>query len=347
MLYVDNDNITDPRINLAIEEHLLRNLRIEEPIVLFYINEPSVIIGRNQNSAEEIDPGYIDQRGIHVVRRISGGGAVYHDLGNLNFSFITQGSEDLHNFARFTNPVIQVLGDLGVACELRGKSDIFAAGKKISGNAQYATASRMFSHGTLLFDTDIGEMLKALNPRQVKIESNAVQSVRNFVTNIRELLPFDMDVYELKQALLHGLFGRDLFGRGIFRRGIFRRGIFEKDDIPTYQLEVADWEQIQQISAERYGAWDWNYGHSPKFNIQKSDRFPIGVIDVRIDVDGGIIQGIRIYGDFSGTRDVIDLEEQLVGIRYDPEAITESLSQVDLRSYFGELEKQAFVSLLY
>ncbi len=327
MLYVDNDNITDPRINLAIEEHLLRNLRIEEPIVLFYINEPSVIIGRNQNSTEEIDPGYIDQRGIHVVRRISGGGAVYHDLGNLNFSFITQGKEDLHNFARFTNPVIKVLGDLGVECELRGKSDIFAAGKKISGNAQFATASRMFSHGTLLFDTDIRKMLRALNPRQVKIESNAVQSVRNFVTNIRELLPTDMDVYELKHALLDGL--------------------FVSEDIPTYQLEAADWEQIQQISAERYGTWDWNYGHSPKFKIQKSDRFPIGVIDVRIDVEEGIIQGIRIYGDFSGTRDVIDLEEQLVGIRYDPKAIAESLSQVDLRSYFGELEKQAFVNLLY
>jgi lipoate-protein ligase A len=272
MLYVDNDNITDPWVNLAIEEHLLRNLQIAEPIVLFYINEPSVIIGRNQNSIEEIDPAYIKQQGIRVVRRISGGGAVYHDLGNLNFSFITQGKEDLHNFGRFTDPVIQVLGGLGVEAELRGKSDIFAAGKKISGNAQYAAANRMFSHGTLLFDTDIREMLRALNPKQVTIESNAVQSVRNFVTNIRDLLPSDMDVGQLKQELLRGIFG--------------------SDDIPAYSLEAADWEQIRQISAERYGTWDWNYGHSPKFNIQKSERFPVGVIDVRMDVEGGLIQGI-------------------------------------------------------
>ena len=265
-------------------------------------NRP-VIIGRNQNSIEEIDPGYIDERGIHVVRRISGGGAVYHDLGNLNFSFITQGREDLHNFARFTDPVIEVLGELGVEAELRGKSDIFAGGRKISGNAQYATASRMFSHGTLLFDTDIKEMLRALNPRQVKIESNAVQSVRNFVTNIREHLPSDMDVYELKQALLRGIFGS----------GVSGRGIVEAEDIPTYPLEVSDWSQIQQISAECYSTWDWNYGHAPKFNIQKSDRFPAGVIDARMDVEGGTIRGIRIYGDFSGERDVIDLEEQLVG----------------------------------
>ena len=208
MYYVDNDNVTDPRVNLAIEEHLLRNLQIPEPLVLFYINEPSVIIGRNQNSIEEIDPEYVKRRGIRVVRRISGGGAVYHDLGNLNFSFITQEREDLHNFGRFTDPVIKVLGELGVEAELRGKSDIFADGKKISGNAQYASANRMFSHGTLLFDTDIREMLRALNPKQVTIESNAVKSVRNFVTNIRDLLPSDMDVIDLKQALLQGIFGK-------------------------------------------------------------------------------------------------------------------------------------------
>lgn len=327
MLYVDNDNITDARVNLAIEEHLLRNLQIAEPIVLFYINDPSVIIGRNQNSIEEIDPAHIKRQGIRVVRRISGGGAVYHDLGNLNFSFITQGRENLHNFARFTDPVIRVLGELGMEAELRGKSDIFAAGKKISGNAQYATANRMFSHGTLLFDTDIREMLKALNPKQVTIESNAVQSVRNFVTNIRDLLPSSMSVSELKLALL--------------------RGIFESDDIPAYSLEAADWEQIRQISSERYGTWEWNYGHSPKFNIRKSERFPVGAIDVRLDVEGGMIQGIRIYGDFAGERDIIDLEEQLVGIRYDTGAIESALSQVDIRPYFGELDKNAFLGLLY
>lgn len=327
MLYVDNNNITDPRINLAIEEHLLRNLQIAEPILLFYINEPSVIIGRNQNTIEEIDTGYVKERGIHVVRRISGGGAVYHDLGNLNFSFITRGREDLHNFARFTDPVIRILGDLGLEAELRGKSDIFAAGKKISGNAQYATSGRMFSHGTLLFDTDIKEMLRALNPRQVYIESKAVQSVRNFVTNIRELLPDDMTVGDLKQALLQGL--------------------FEKGEIPSYNLESADWEQIQQISTSRYCSWDWNYGHSPKFNIQKSGRFPVGVIDARMDVESGTIQGIRIYGDFTGERDVIELEEQLVGIRYDPEAMASALSNIDIRPYFGELERTEFIDLLY
>ena len=169
MLFVDNAGMTDPRVNLALEEHLLRNVRVDEPILLFYINEPAVILGRNQNTLAEIDPDYVAEKGIHVVRRLSGGGAVFHDLGNLNFSFITNGDEHLHDFARFTEPVVAVLRGLGVEAALQGKSDIFANGRKISGNAQYLSRGRMFSHGTLLFDTSIEQMLLSLNPRQVQI----------------------------------------------------------------------------------------------------------------------------------------------------------------------------------
>jgi len=327
MLFVDNGNITNPRLNLAVEEHLLRNVRVDEPILLFYINEPSVIIGRNQNTLEEIDPDYIKHKGIHVVRRLSGGGAVYHDRGNLNFSFITPGRQDLHNFAKFTEPVIAVLGELGVIAELRGRSDIFATGKKISGNAQYSTAGRMFSHGTILFDTDLEVMLKALNPRQVNIESKAVQSVRSFVTNIQELLAEDMTIDSLKTALLTGIFGRG--------------------EIPTYLLSDDDWEKIHQISAARYQEWDWNYGHSPNFHLGKSERFPVGKIDVRINVEKGVITEIKIYGDFTGMLKVEKLEERLIGVRYDSNALASTLERVDLAGYFGKLEKTEFLTLLY
>jgi lipoate-protein ligase A len=326
MLFVDNEGIADPRLNLAIEEHLLRNLDVAEPILLFYINEPSVIIGRNQNTIEETDPEYIKAKGIHVVRRLSGGGAVYHDLGNLNFSFITQGKQDLHNFAKFTGPVIQVLRGLGVTAELKGKSDIFAAGKKISGNAQYSTAGRMFSHGTLLFDTDLEEMLKALNPRQVPIESKAVQSVRSSVTNIRELLAEEMTIQDLKQALL--------------------AGIFDGRDVPFYPLAPADWEQIHQYSADRYRRWDWNYGHSPKFKVQQSERFPEGKIDVWIEVKRGRIQAVKIKRDFTAERDLTELEERLIGVRYHGDALAEALEEIDLRPYFGQLDRSELLSLL-
>ena len=327
MQFVDNNNINDPRVNLAIEEHLLRNWDTAESILLFYINEPAVIIGRNQNTLEEIDPDFVREKGIHVVRRLSGGGAVYHDLGNLNFSFITPDKKGLHKFAKFTDPVIRVLEKLGIEAELRGKSDIFAAGKKISGNAQYAASGRMFSHGTLLFDTDLEVMLRALNPRQVQIESKAVQSIRNFVINIRELLPQDMTVQELREAILSGL--------------------FEGGEITSLPLAAADWRQINQISADRYRQWEWNFGRSPKFNIQKSERFPAGKIDVRIDVANGRIQTIKFYGDFSGRHDVAELEERLVDVRYEPSALVEALKDSDIQLYLGELATSELVDLLY
>ena len=327
MLFVDNQETTDPRVNLAIEEHLLRNVRLAEPLLLFYINAPSVILGRNQNSVEEIDPDFVRANNIHVVRRLSGGGAVYHDLGNLNFSFITPGKQHLHNFENFIQPVIDVLQGLGVHAVQQGKSDIFVGGKKISGNAQYASMGRMFSHGTILFNTNLENMLRAINPRQVKIESNAVQSVRAFVTNIKEYLSDEMDIAALQQALLVGIFGQE--------------------DMPMYTLTAADWEQIREIAMQRYMTWDWNYGRSPTFNIQKSEKLPVGKLDVRIDVEKGHIQAIKIYGDFSGQQDVAELEMQLTGLRYDAELLAEALANTDLEPYFGPLEKETFLKLLF
>lgn len=327
MIFVDNEKNTDPRINLAIEEHLLRNVDIDEPILLFYINKPSVIIGRNQNTIEEIDPDYVSEKGIHVVRRLSGGGAVYHDHGNLNFSFITSGREGLHDFGRFTGPVLNVLRQLGVDAELRGKSDIFADGKKISGNAQFAASGRMFSHGTLLFDTNLEHMLRALNPRRAKIESKAVQSVRNFVTNIRDLLDDDLDIEGLKRAILHG--------------------IFKGGEIVAYALTPHDWSEIREISSRRYSSWEWNYGRSPEFNVRKSDKTPAGNIDVRVDVKQGVIQNARIYGDFAGSRPVNELEERLVGLRYDRETLAKTLAQTDLEAYFGDISASEILELLY
>jgi lipoate-protein ligase A len=327
MLFVDNKGITDPRLNLAFEEYLLRHVDRPEPLLLFYVNEPSVIIGRNQNTIEEIDPDYVAAHNIHVVRRLSGGGAVYHDLGNLNFSFVTNGKDDLHNFAKFTEPVVAALRSLGVAAELRGRSDIFAEGRKISGNAQYATATRMFSHGTLLFDTDLGEMLRAINPRRARIESKAVHSVRSVVANIRELLPRDMTIDDLKAALIDGVFGGA--------------------EPPALDLTAEDWQRIEAIAAGRYNLWQWNFGRSPQFNVQKSARFPTGKIDARIDVEEGRIQAIRLFGDFSGREDVAGLETHLMGVPYDRPRLTAALDGVDLDAYFGQMDAATFIDLLY
>lgn len=203
MLFIDNKGITDPRINLAIEEYCVKNLDINETYLLFYINEPSIIIGKNQNTVEEINADYVKEKGIHVVRRLSGGGAVYHDLGNLNFSFITKDDGDsFSNFKKFTEPVTKALGKLGVNAELSGRNDILAEGRKISGNAQFSTKGRMFSHGTLLFDSEIDHVVSALKVKMDKIQSKGIKSIRSRVANITEFLNEEMTTEEFRQLLL-------------------------------------------------------------------------------------------------------------------------------------------------
>ncbi|WP_026582402.1 lipoate--protein ligase [Bacillus sp. J33] len=329
MLFIDNQGITDPRINLAIEEYALKNLDIDETYLLFYINAPSIIIGKNQNTIEEINTGYVESNGIHVVRRLSGGGAVYHDLGNLNFSFITKDDgESFHNFLKFTEPVINALKKLGVNAELSGRNDLTAEGRKISGNAQFSTKGRMFSHGTLLFDSEIENVVSALKVRKDKIESKGIKSIRSRVANISEFLEEKITIDEFRLLLLKNIFG-------------------DLDEVPEYKLTDEDWEKIHQLSKERYQNWDWNYGKSPKFDLQHSHRFPVGQIDIRLNVTKGKIENCKIYGDFFGVGDVSEIENKLSGIRYEKSEIEKALAEVDIKHYFGNVTKEEFINLVY
>ncbi|MEM7335309.1 MAG: lipoate--protein ligase [Chloroflexota bacterium] len=326
MLFVDNQNNTDPSFNLALEEFLLRELTLEEPLLLFYINAPSVIVGRNQNTVEEIDQSYIDANNVNVVRRLSGGGAVYHDLGNLNYSFIVNGREQINRFSDFLNPVIETLNEMGVPATQGGNSDIVLDGKKLSGNAQYATLTRMFSHGTLLFDTNIEHMLNALNPRRVKIESKAVQSVRSAVTNIREALPTDMRIDELKARLL--------------------KNIFKSDAIPQYELSADDLAKVEQLRNERYNNWEWNVGRSPRFNIKNNGQFPYDKIVAHIYVEKGMIKTVKLFGAFFGEKPAEELEQQLKGQRFDRQSLEELLKTVDVSQFIAGISDEQFLALM-
>jgi lipoate---protein ligase len=329
MLFIDNKGITDPTINLAIEEYALKNLDINETYLLFYINEPSIIIGKNQNTIEEINTEYVEKNNIKVVRRLSGGGAVYHDLGNLNFSFITKDDgESFHNFRKFTEPVIRALKKLGVNAELSGRNDIVVEGRKISGNAQFATRGRMFSHGTLMLNSEIDNVVSALRVKKEKIESKGIKSIRSRVANISEFLEKEITMEQFKQLLLQYIFEGE-------------------ESIPTYELTDKDWEEIHKISEQRYKNWDWNYGKSPKFNYQHSQRFPIGSIDVRLEVNKGIIENCKIYGDFFGVGDVKDIEDRLKGIKYERSEIEKALMDVDIKHYFGNITLEDFLQLVY
>ena len=329
MLFIDNKGIHDPMINLAIEEHVLRNLDVNESYLLFYINEPSIIIGKNQNTAEEINTEYVEENGIKVVRRLSGGGAVYHDLGNLNFSFITKDDgESFHNFQKFTEPVVKALKKLGINAELSGRNDILAEGKKISGNAMFSTRGRMFSHGTLMFDVNVDDVVASLKVKKDKIESKGIKSVRSRVTKIADFLENPITIEEFKSLIL--------------------KYIFEgSEEVPEYVLTEEDWNKIHEISKERYQSWDWNYGKSPKFNLQNSHRFPVGSIDIRLEVNKGRIESCKIYGDFFGVGEVAEIEELLNGVRYEKEAIADALADLDVTHYFGKVTKDELINLIY
>lgn len=330
MLFIDNKGITDPRINLAIEEYALTTMDVEkDSFFLFYINQPSIIIGRNQNTIEEINTDFVEANGIIPVRRLSGGGAVYHDLGNLNFSFITKDDgESFRNFKKFTQPIVDALKVMGIDAELSGRNDILAEGRKISGNAQFSTKGRMFSHGTLLFNSEMDAVVSALKVRKDKIESKGIKSIRSRVANISEFLDEPMSIEEFKQALLVSIFGG-------------------ADNIEYYELTEQDWENIHKLSEKRYQSWDWNFGKSPKFNLDHSHRFPAGSIDLKLQVSKGKIEEAAIFGDFFGVGDMADVEKRLIGVDYSRSAIDEALADIDIPTYFGGVTREDFLSLIY
>lgn len=330
MLFVDNQGTTDARVNLALEEYVLREKLAGDDVVLFYINAPAIIIGRNQNTIEEIDPDVVAARNITVVRRISGGGAVYHDLGNLNFSFMTSAARDRFNrYEHFTRPVVATLRALGVPAELGGRNDILADGRKISGNAQFATPDRMFSHGTLLFDANLDDVTAALRPKPGKVESKGVKSIRSRVANIREFAREPITIEELRERILESIFGTS-----------------DRSRIPTLTLTAADWDAIHALVARKYGTWAWNFGENPPSNVQRARRFPAGEIDARIQVQTGAIAALRLFGDFMGQRDVGELEARLVGVRYEGPAVAAALEGVDVAAYFGDISAAEVVSTI-
>ena len=330
MYFIDNRGITDARVNLALEEYVFRHRPADDDCLLFYVNAPAIIIGRNQNTIEEIDADVVAARGIHVVRRVSGGGAVYHDLGNLNFSFMTPDVHGRFNrYDRFLQPVLETLRALGVPAELSGRNDILAGGRKISGNAQFARPDRMFSHGTLLLDSNLDDVTAALNPKPGKVESKGVKSIRSRVANISEFLAEPLDVDELRERILERIFGTR-----------------DRARIPTIALTDDDWRAVDDLVDAKYGAWSWNFGENPAANVQRAQRFPVGEIDARIDVQDGRIAAIRLFGDYMGREDVGALEARLVGVPYDRAAVAAALAGTDVSAYFGDVSREQVVELI-
>ena len=299
MRFIHNNNLTDPHLNLALEEYCLRKLDITEDYVLLYINAPSVIIGKHQNPFEECNVEYLQNKNIHLVRRISGGGTVYHDHGNLNFSFITGfEKEKLDYFQKLIQPILRALRQLGVHAELTKNNNILVEGKKVSGKAQYTNINRMLSHGTLLCDSDLAVLKTALKSKLEIIDSKAIQSVKSEVVNISDYVkvPANMNVYLDKlMAAVSAQFGK----------------------LNNYQLTAEDWESIYKLAAEKYNSWNWTFGRSPDFAVRHGIQYEGDLIEYIVQVRRGVIREISNRDKSPGGTAIGELESRLIGQRYD------------------------------
>ena len=318
MKYIVN-NSNDPAYNIALESYAFRELVGEDELFLLWINEPAIIIGKHQNAIAEINKEYTDSHGIHVVRRLSGGGAVYHDLNNLNYTIISnKADEGAFDFKTFSKPVIDTLATLGVKADFTGRNDLEIDGKKICGNAQAYYKGRMMHHGCLLFDVDMSVLADALKVSKDKIESKGVKSVRARVTNINNELPQKMTVLEFKDAILNQMKK-------------------EYPDMEEYVLSEDELKHIQDIRDSQFGTWDWTYGETPDYTIERNVRYPAGKITSFAKVEKSVIESIKIYGDFFGIGDVSDIETLLVGTRYEYKDVLAKLQTVDINHYFSRI----------
>ncbi|MCY7178971.1 lipoate--protein ligase [Streptococcus gallolyticus subsp. gallolyticus] len=321
MKYIVN-NSHNPAYNVALEAYAFRELLAEDELFILWINEPTIVIGKHQNAIEEINKTYTDEHGIHVVRRLSGGGAVYHDLNNLNYTIISNKSQEgAFDFRTFSQPVIETLADLGVTATFTGRNDLEIDGKKFCGNAQAYYKGRMMHHGCLLFDVDMTVLGNALQVSKDKIESKGVKSVRARVTNILDELPKKMTVEAFSNQLLNKM--KESY-----------------PDMTEYVFSDDELKNIQALADQQFGTWDWTYGEAPEYTIKRSVRYPAGKITTYANVEKSVIKGMKLYGDFFGIKDVADIEQALIGLRYEYPDVLAKLQTIDTTQYFTNITPQ-------
>ncbi len=326
--------IYDPGMAMALQDYVKDHIFLDDNIMFPYMIHPTVQIGKFQNAYEEVNQPYMDEHGIKIVRRETGGGAIYLDDCNMSFSFLFDGNTDIYgNFARLYEPAVKALEKLGVeGVEQQGRNDLVLNGKKISGAAMTIEKGRIYAGFSLLLDPNYEAMVAVLNPNQKKIDSHGIKSVRSRVGAIRPHLDVAyraMSIWDFTDYMMCELLG-----------------IENISEAKRYELTPEDWAGVEKIATEKYNNWDWNYGRFQQFEVQLTERFPIGTISVGLTVAHAKISAIQITGDFFGTKDCKEVEDALVGVRLKKDDLVDALAQLDLANYFGSLTKEAFVSFI-
>lgn len=320
----------EPYFNQAAEEYLLKNK--DEDIFMLWQNDNAIIVGKHQNTLAEINVETVNEKKIKVVRRLTGGGAVFHDMGNLNFTFIMN-YEDAHpdiDFKKYTRPIIGVMAELGIEAEFSGRNDILIDGKKFSGNAEhiYHQKRRVLHHGTLLYASEIADLSAALKVNPLKFVDKAVKSVRSRVTNISSHL-------------------KDPITVEAFRNRVMEYIVNLYPDAKPYELTDVDKEAIQQLADEKYSQWHWNFGYSPKYEFQKGIKTAGGHLEVHLNVDKGEIKDIKIYGDFFAKKDIDELEQLIVGKQHRREVLLELFKTLPGSDYFNNITDEELVDAFF
>lgn len=330
----DGQYVTDGAYALAMQVYVKNNIFLDDDILFPYYCDPKVEIGRFQNAVAEVNQGYLEEHGILLVRRDTGGGAVYVDSGAVNMCYLMADHGMFGDFKRAYEPAITALKSLGVSSvEPTGRNDLVIEGKKVSGSAMTISNGRVYGGYSLLLDVNFEAMDQALRPNRKKLESKGIASVRSRVGQIRDYLApeyRDVTTAEFKDLMT-----------------CLVLGIADLSQAKRYELTAADWQAIDRLVGDKYKNWEWTYGNSPQYSYQRDGRFACGTIDIHLEIEKSRIANCRIYGDFFGKADIAELEDSLIGTRMIEAEVEAVLTSQDLTSYFGQVTSQELTDLIF